>query len=326
MKLQGIDLSKWQDPKTYPYAQAKAEGFSFAIIRAGCGSNKDTAFESHYANLKAQGFNIGAYWYSYALSTTQAEAEAKAFIEAIKGKVFEYPLYLDLEDPYILKNTSKSTRNAIVSTFGKTMESAGFYFGVYTNRAWFDNYISGADLNRSYDWWIADWRGKDPQGLNYGLWQYGGSSNPIRPSKIGGVVTDQNFAIKDYPTIMKSAGLNGFTKSGATKPVTPSKKPIQQIAQEVIAGRWGNGTERQRKLTSAGYNYSEVQKIVNNLLGVTNAIKVGDRVKITGTYYATGEKIPFWVKLKSYTVDNISGNRARLREIWSWVNLKDLKK
>lgn len=326
MKLQGIDLSKWQDPKTYPYAQAKAEGFSFAIIRAGCGSTKDAAFESHYSNLKAHGFGAGAYWYSYALSTTQAEAEAKAFIEAVKGKSFEYPVYLDIEDPYILKNTSKATRNAIVSTFGNTMESAGYYFGVYTNRAWFDNYISGTNLNRSYDWWIADWRGKDPQGLNYGLWQYGGSSNPIRSAKIGGVVTDQNFAIKDYPTIMKSAGLNGFTKSGTTKPVAPSKKPIQQISQEVIAGRWGNGAERQRKLTSAGYNYAEVQKVVNNLLGVTNTIKVGDRVKITGTYYATGQKIPFWVKLKTYTVDNISGNRARLREIWSWVNLKDLKK
>lgn len=326
MKLQGIDLSKWQDPKSYPYAQAKAEGFSFAIIRAGCGSTKDAAFEQHYSNLKAHGFAVGAYWYSYALSTTQAEAEAKAFIEAIKGKTFEYPVYLDIEDPYILKNTSKSTRNAIISTFGNTMESAGYYFGVYTNRAWFDNYISGINLNRSYDWWIADWRGNDPQGLNYGLWQYGGSSNPIRSAKIGGVVTDQNFAIKDYPTIMKSAGLNGFIKSGATKPVTPTKKPIQQIAQEVIAGRWGNGTERQRKLTSAGYNYTEVQKIVNNLLGVTNAIKVGDRVKITGTYYATGEKIPFWVKLKSYTVDNINGDRARIKEIWSWVYLKDLKK
>lgn len=326
MKLQGIDLSKWQDPKTYRYAQAKAEGFSFAIIRAGCGSTKDAAFESHYSNLKAHGFGVGAYWYSYALSTTQAEAEAKAFIEAVKGKSFEYPVYLDIEDPYILKNTSKATRNAIVSTFGKTIEGAGYYFGVYTNKNWFDNYISGTNLNRSYDWWIADWRGKDPQGLNYGLWQYGGSSNPIRSAKIGGVVTDQNYAIKDYPTIMKNAGLNGFTKSGSNKPVTPTKKPIQQIAQEVIAGRWGNGMERQRKLTSAGYNYSEVQNVVNNLLGVTNTIKVGDRVKITGTYYATGQKIPFWVKLKTYTVDNISGNRARLREIWSWVNLKDLKK
>lgn len=324
--LKGIDISRHQNPATYPYSQARAEGFSFAILRAGYGTSKDVAFEKHYSNCKNQGFNVGAYWYSYAVSVKEAQDEANAFLNAIKGKQFEYPVYLDIEDPYILKNTSKSTRNAVISAFGKIIENAGYYFGVYTNRAWFDNYMSGADLNRSYDWWIADWRGKDPQGLNYGLWQYGGSSNPIRPSKIGGVVTDQNFAIKDYPTIMKNAGLNGFTKSGSNKPVTPTRKPIQQIAQEVIAGRWGNGTERQRKLTSAGYNYSEVQNLVNDLLGVNKVIKVGDRVKITGTYYATGQKIPFWVKLKTYTVDNISGDRARIKEIWSWVYLKDLKK
>lgn len=324
--LKGIDISRHQNPESYPYAQARAEGFSFAIIRAGYGTSKDIAFEKHYSNCKNQGFNVGAYWFTYAGSVKEAQDEANAFVNAIKGKQFEYPVYLDIEHGSILEKTSKKTRDEIIRTFGKTLESAGYYFGVYTNRAWFDNHISGTNLNRSYDWWIADWRGKDPQGLNYGLWQYGGSSNPIRPSKIGEVVTDQNFAVKDYPTIMKSAGLNGFTKSGATKPVTPSKKPIQQIAQEVIAGRWGNGTERQRKLTFAGYNYTEVQKIVNNLLGVTNGIKVGDRVKITGTYYATGEKIPFWVKLKTHTVDYISGDRARLREIWSWVNIKDLKK
>lgn len=37
----------------------------------------------------------------------------------------------------------------------------------------------------------------------------------------------------------------------------------EQVAQEVIDGKWGNGAERKQKLESQGYNYNEVQKRVN---------------------------------------------------------------
>lgn len=50
------------------------------------------------------------------------------------------------------------------------------------------------------------------------------------------------------------------------KPATSNKKTIEQIAKEVINGKWGNGSVRREKLESAGYNYSEVQDKVNELL------------------------------------------------------------
>lgn len=43
-------------------------------------------------------------------------------------------------------------------------------------------------------------------------------------------------------------------------------KSNQEIAQEVIAGKWGNGQERRTRLTEAGYDYNAVQTIVNSLL------------------------------------------------------------
>lgn len=43
-------------------------------------------------------------------------------------------------------------------------------------------------------------------------------------------------------------------------------KEIMQVAYEVIAGAWGNGVERKKRLMSAGYNYSEVQQRVNMIL------------------------------------------------------------
>ena len=53
-------------------------------------------------------------------------------------------------------------------------------------------------------------------------------------------------------------------------------------------------------------------------------VRAGDIVKIKGSRYATGQNIPFWVKLKSHTVKSVSGNKALLKEINSWVYIADL--
>lgn len=44
------------------------------------------------------------------------------------------------------------------------------------------------------------------------------------------------------------------------------RKSIDQLAKEVINGKWGNGEERKRRLTEAGYDHKEVQRRVNQLL------------------------------------------------------------
>ena len=54
---------------------------------------------------------------------------------------------------------------------------------------------------------------------------------------------------------------------------TTSKKSIDIIADEVIAGKWGNGNERKTNLENAGYNYQEVQNKVNEKLGVSTSNK-----------------------------------------------------
>ena len=53
--------------------------------------------------------------------------------------------------------------------------------------------------------------------------------------------------------------------NGAESPSTPStgKKTSEEVAREVVAGKWGNGADRKNRLTSAGYNYDAVQAKVN---------------------------------------------------------------
>ena len=52
---------------------------------------------------------------------------------------------------------------------------------------------------------------------------------------------------------------------------TSSKKTDEQIAEEVIADKWGNGQDRKNRLNSAGYNYQAVQNIVNQKLGAASS-------------------------------------------------------
>lgn len=58
-----------------------------------------------------------------------------------------------------------------------------------------------------------------------------------------------------------------------TKPIQkPQNTPLKsedEIAREIIAGKWGNGAERKKRLTEAGYNYESVQKLVNKYLNQT---------------------------------------------------------
>lgn len=262
MAIFGIDISTWQ--RGYPYDKANSEGVKFAILRAGYSQTKDNQFETHYANAKRLGWGVGAYWYMYATTVDAAKAEARAFLKAIKGKQFDYPVYLDIEDKTV-RATGKTNCNNMIKAFGEIIEGAGYYFGVYTNLDWYRNVISGTELNKKYDWWIACWSTGAPTGVNYGLWQFGGETNYIRGNKVAGVVTDQNYAVKDYPSLIKGLGLNGYGNGQAPKP-TPGKS-VDELAREVIQGVWGNGQDRKNALTNAGYDYSAVQARVNEILG-----------------------------------------------------------
>ena len=58
--------------------------------------------------------------------------------------------------------------------------------------------------------------------------------------------------------------------NGSYSVPAPAKKSIDEIAKEVISGKWGNGTDRMYNLEAAGYNYNEVQSKVNQLMGASN--------------------------------------------------------
>ncbi len=206
-----FDISTWQGGIDY---NAIRERTDTVILRAGFSTTEDNQFENHYNNL--QGLNIGAYWYSYAQSPDEAREEARTFLKVIGDRKFTLPLFLDIEDPS-MSGLGRITLNEIVRAFGEIIENAGYYFSVYSNLNWYRNIISGEELNKKYDWWIACWSEYAPEGVNYGIWQY--TSDYI----LNGSRIDANYVYIDYPTVIKNAGLNHLEDEPTPEPSTDFK-------------------------------------------------------------------------------------------------------
>lgn len=326
MKKWGIDISSWQ--KGINLAAAKNEGVQFAILRAGFSTTKDNQFETFYSQCKSLGIPVGAYLYSYATNVEQAKAEARALLNHLKGKQFEYPICLDMEDK-CQKALSKDTNDAMIRAFGEIIEGAGYWFSVYTNVDFYNNYCHGKTLNAKYDWWMARWSSVAYTGYNCGMTQFGGETNYIRSHTVAGRTVDQDYAYYDYPALMKQHGLNGYSKSGGSTPSTPSTptntKSVDTLAHEVINGAWGNGKDRVNRLTAAGYDYNAVQKRINEILGSGNnntsstaeyyTVKRGDCLwNIAVKYYGNGNMYTTIKKLNGLTSDTIyPGQKLRVK-------------
>ena len=112
-----------------------------------------------------------------------------------------------------------------------------------------------------------------------------------------------------------------------SKPDNPSSEPVnsspkktnEQIAKEVLAGKWGNGEDRKKRLAAAGYNYTEVQKIVNEMAKkpsqspvytVEYTVKAGDT--LTAIAQRNGTTVPAIMALNPQIKD---ANKIRTGQV-----------
>ena len=299
MERKGIDISTWQGDNV-DFNKLKGDGIEFVIIRSGFGSSTnpvDGRFEKNYKKAKEASMPIGTYWYAYALSVEDAKKEAQSCINTIKGKQFEYPIYYDVEDR-TLASLNKAVRSDIVVAFCEALEEAGYFAGVYANLNWLNNHL---DYNKikPYTVWLAQWASKPTYKNSFDMWQY--TSDGTTSGTPGR--TDMDICYRDFPSEIISKGLNGYTKV-TYKPVT------DEVVNDVIRGKYGNGSTRKQKLEEEGYSPQEVQDAVNEKLLGTNVIRIGDKVKLkpTATNWVTGQRIPTWVYQKVLYVRSIPTN------------------
>ncbi|MBR6916696.1 MAG: hypothetical protein IKN38_00795 [Clostridia bacterium] len=206
----GIDVSLYQ--RGMDFSTAKNEGVGFAIIKASEGDFADPAFEENYKAAKAAGLKVGAYHYLRAATEADAAAAAKFTVDkCLDGKVFEYPIFVDVEDPSLRKLTPGELTN-VVRSFCDTLENARYWAGFYTNLDWYRNALDGASLANRYSFWFAYWGTSCPLD-DCQMWQFGGETNYLRSNKISGVVCDQDYCFVDYPEKIGAKGLNGMKKA-----------------------------------------------------------------------------------------------------------------
>ena len=219
--------------------KVKKAGYDFVMIRCGFGSDiasqDDTQFEASVKKAEALGMPWGAYFYTYSLSPEQDQSELAHILRLLKGKKPTMPVAIDVEDADGYKqkhggwNFSNVNRNAKFLLEG--IAKAGYYPMLYAGFEEMENYIS-ADVWQKYDIWFAHWAKKcGYTGKNLCMWQYGGETNLIDGNSIPGVGTiDKDLCYKDYPTIIKEGGYNGWPKGSAggtaTDPVKPA--PVTQ--------------------------------------------------------------------------------------------------
>ena len=271
MAIKGIDVSVWQG--NIDFGKVKVSGINFVIIRAGYGNgNKDKWFDENYRKAKAAGLHIGAYWYSYATSADGAKQEAQSCSKVLSGKQLDYPVYFDIEEKSQLSR-GKDFCSSLITAFCTELENHGYYAGFYTSLSSLNSVVSDA-VKKRFTVWVAQWSGKCSYSGAYGVWQY---SSKGKVSGIGGNV-DMDYSYIDFPTTIRNGGFNGYGKGAASTSTTTVKKSVDEIASEVIAGKWGNGSDRKNRLTAAGFDYNAVQAKVNEKLGASQK-------KSAATYY-----------------------------------------
>lgn len=246
--MKGIDVSKHNG--TIDWKKVNASGkVGFVILRAGLGKlarQKDPMFDRYYAGAKAAGLPVGAYWFSYALTEEEARQEADAFLEVIKGKQFEYPVYYDVEraEQFAL---GKEEVSKIIRAFLERVEAQNYWVGLYGSYSSLTTYTA-EDIRTRYAIWLAHWNvKKSPYKGDYGMWQYGVGKIP---GINGDVDVDECYV--DYPTLIRNAGDNGFQKPTEIPTPTPVPEPIPNIPERAI--KKGDKGEDVKKLQTALVN------------------------------------------------------------------------
>lgn len=234
--IRGIDISTYQESKRIDY-DALAKEIDFAILRIGFtgwgtaeNCNLDKEFYAHYNELSKRGVKLGAYYFGVAMTPDMAKKEAEFVLKEVKDRKLklEYGIWYDTENSGASGDNknghqflSKTALTNVVDRFCSTIESAGFYCGIYASESWFTTKLDYTGKLKRYDYWVANWS-NEPK-IPYGMLQF--SSTGKLKGYAGNL--DMNVAKKDYPAIYKKM------HDSETEVETPVAKPKQFLIFKV---------------------------------------------------------------------------------------------
>lgn len=288
--LKGIDISHHQKG-----IDLGAIDTDFVICKATEGNGyTDEMCDTFYQKAKSLGKKLGVYHFARPDLGNTPEAEADWFVKETLGYHKEAMLILDWESGNLQDTTW--ARKWLDRVYSKTGVRPVIYMSASVMRSanWGD-VVAG-----DYGLWVANYGTNDGTAQEsvfdryplkywsfYALWQY------TSTGKLNGYSgnLDLNYFSGDESAWDKYAG--GSPSSSNVKPV---EKSIDELAQEVIAGKHGNGDARKQAL---GSRYDEVQARVNEILGINQVeyyiVQSGDNLtKIANRYGTTVNQLVAW--------------------------------
>ena len=197
----GIDVSTWQEG--LDFERAKILGYDFCVCRIGytcyvgytaSGYNLDDLFTHNINEAKANGMELGVYYYSTATTTEEAEAEADWLLEQLNtyldGVDLSAGIWLDVETE-AQRSLGADELTAVVMAWVNRMNSAGKYVGIYGS---YDMFMYGMNIDSLPSYvplWVAQYSSRndlqlDKPNANIKIWQYSESGN------VDGVSVDEN--------------------------------------------------------------------------------------------------------------------------------------
>lgn len=290
--LKGIDISHHQKG-----IDLGAIDVDFVIIKATEGNGyTDDMCDTFYQKAKSLGKKLGVYHFARPDLGNTAEAEADWFIKETLGYHKEAMLVLDWESGDL---TNVAWAKAWLDrVYSKTGVKPVIYMSA--------SVMHGADwssvVNADYGLWVANYGTNNGTAQEavfdryplkywsfYALWQY---TSKGRLNGYNGNL-DLNYFSGDGTAWDKYAG----GSPSSSKPSNPVEtKSTDDLAREVIAGKYGNGEDRKKAL---GSRYDEVQARVNEILGINQVeyyiVQSGDNLtKIANRYGTTVNQLVAW--------------------------------
>lgn len=197
----GIDVSKFQG--TIDWTKVKNTGVEFAMIRSGYRSygkgviTDDGNFKQNVSGASNAGLDVGVYFFSQAITVTEAVEEADYVLSCINGYKVNYPVVVDIEeianDTYRQENLTVKELTDICIAFCERIKAAGYTPMVYSN---LKSYVANLDLTRldAYEKWYAYYDTSLYFPYKISMWQYSDSGSV---DGITGAV-DLNISFKDW--------------------------------------------------------------------------------------------------------------------------------
>jgi len=197
----GADISKFQD--YVDFVKLKKAGVDYVMLRVGFRGYSsgqlvlDDYFLDNIKRASDAGLKIGVYFFSQAVTETEAVEEANMVLQYIKDYEIAYPVAFDMEgienDTSRIDNLSKTEKTNIAKAFLDTIKNAGYKPMIYGNKEWLLKQIDLSKLT-AYDVWLSQMTDIPDYPYKFTMWQY---KNDATIDGIAGYA-DLNISFIDY--------------------------------------------------------------------------------------------------------------------------------